>query len=204
MKEVYRGNEIIESLHQEHLFQYHNWLIKASKKYNSLSGYGEIKISSLKIIEDGKFNIKENIHRDIWMKHDYQNLYPDRIANGNFLMFRGGFEILAFDEECVWSDKTGIKYRDDFIFDVHHVGLNEEDNDYKYKNDVRGLSVTFVVSDKVLHERKQDDIRRTYEFSLIREPDLTFDEFIQREEEQDQEERIERLESWEGFEHEIS
>ena len=35
MKEVYKGSEILESFHQDHLFKYHNWLLKAAKQYSS-------------------------------------------------------------------------------------------------------------------------------------------------------------------------
>ena len=204
MKEVYKGNEIIESLHQEYLFQYHDWLIQASKQYNSHHGPEQIHISSLQIIQDDKFDIKKSIHRDKWIKNELQNLYSNRISNGYLLYYRGAFEITAYDEECSYSDKTGIGYKDDFFYEIKYIGWSEEDNKFKYLSQTANLDIKLVVSDSEAKEIAETNLAAAYNLAKSFDSDSTFEEFKIKAIEEREKEKNEILDSWEGFEHEIS
>jgi hypothetical protein len=203
MKEVYKGNEILESFHQDHLFKYHSWLLKAAKKYNSLHefDYDHIVISSLTPIEDGKFNIKEKIHRDLWIKKDWETYYKDRVSKGFIHLHRASFDIRAYDEKCIWSDKTGIKYRDDFYFDIGHVGLEEEENEYLFYQETKDLEVKLLLYEADID--KKEGLDSVYEMALIFQPELTMEEFEIEYHQKKEDEQNERIESWEGFEDEI-
>ena len=203
MKEVYKGNEIIESFHQDHLFKYHSWLLKAAKKYNSFHefDYDHIVISSLTPIEDGKFNIKEKIHRDLWIKKDWETFYQGRVSKGFIHRYRASYEISAYDEKCKWSDKTGIGYRDDFYFDIGHVRHEEEDNEYAHRQETKDLEVKSLLLQADMNEKEGLDF--VYEFAVITRPELTMKEFETEYYQRQEDEKNERMESWEGFEDEI-
>ena len=206
MKEVYRGNEIIKSLHQDHLFQYHDWLIQASKQYNSNLEYEQIHISSLQMIQDDKFDIKKSIHRDIWIKNEFQNLYSNRISNGYLLAYRGAFEINAYDEECIYSDKTGVGYKENFFYEITHIGMYEEDNKFKYLNQTGNLDIKLIVSDSEAKDIAETNLVASYNLSrdFASGSDLTFEEYKIKAAEEHEKEKDEILNSWKGFEHEIS
>jgi hypothetical protein len=205
MKEVYKYNEILESFHQEHLFEYHNWLIKASKMYsssyesqNELS-YDHIHISSLTSIEDGKYNIKENIHRDLWIKKDWESLYRGRIHNGFILLYRASFEMKFYDDECKWSNKTGIGYRNNFLYDIRAVDGDKKDNEFGFIEETSGLDIKMTVYESDIKRSDAEELKDSLKFQQIFRPELTLDE-VNR---QVENEKKERLESWKGFEDEI-
>ena len=211
MKEVYKGNEIIESFHQDHLFKYHNWLLKAAKQYSSIYEshnelkYDHIVISSLTSIEDGKISIKENFHRDNWIKYDRGTYFAGRVSKGFILMHRASFEIAAYDEKCIWSDKTGIKYKDDFYFDIAHVRDEEEDNEFKFLQETKDLDVElcmYLAERKKLHEDELYEVP-FFEMSQSSRPELTREEYEAEHYQQQEDEKNERIESWEEFEDEI-
>ena len=205
MKEVYKGNEILESFHQDHLFKYHNWLLRAANQYGSAYEahnelqYNHIAISSLTIIEDGKVSIKENFHRDKWIKNDCANFYADRISRGFILLYRASFEIEIFDEHQKYKPE---EYRDDFLFDIRCVNFNEKDNKYGWLSETKDLDVNLLIYKDNL-TKNIDNLSSVYELELIRRPELTRDDFEIEYYQQEEDEKNERIESWEGFEDEI-
>jgi len=205
MKEVYKYNEILESFHQEHLFKYHSWLIKASKKFSSWYesqnelAYDHILISPLTSVEDGKYNIKENIHRDLWIKKDCESLYGNRIHRGFILLYRASFEMSFYDEECKWSDKTGIFYRNNFLYDIRAIDGDKEDNEFGFMKETCGLNTKMTVYESEVKRSEAEELEDLLNLQQIFRPELTLSELKGEAENEKQE----RLESWEGFEDEI-
>ena len=205
MKEVFKYNEILQSFHQENLFKYHSWLIKAAKLFSSYweaqheLNYDHIVISPLLLIEDGKYNIKENVHRDIWKRDDWESIYEGRISKGNILLYRASFDMSFYDDECRWSNKTGIFYRNNFLFDIRGVDSNKDDNEFGFLKETRGLDTRMIIYESEVRRSEEEKLESSLELLQIRRPELTMDEYKSELETEKQE----KIESWEGFEDEI-
>jgi hypothetical protein len=111
MKEVYKRVEIIQAYSPEALIAHHNWLLDGLRKFNNdKDSNGTIKISSLSPHYEHKYLIKETWKKSDWENYEYEENFSHCIKDGYFIVQRATYELSAFDEKCVFEDKSGEGY----------------------------------------------------------------------------------------------
>ena len=129
MIEVYRETVIIVADNLEGLINHHDWLLGSVRIHNQKycpNGEGRIEIGPLSSPQEDPVNYKELIHKETWKEKTYEEFYKNRIRGDNVINQKATYEFKAYDKECVWSDKSGVGYKEGFYDFIDYKDYPEE------------------------------------------------------------------------------
>jgi hypothetical protein len=199
MIEVYRETIILVAETFEGLVGHHNHVSASAIIYNREEwpdGQGKIVIGSLSNVKEQKdtHSIKEQWDKTTWEKHNLFEKYKNILKDDYLILQTATYDFRAYDERCVYNDKSGIGYK----YWFNH-GLTAEEYGYPEYPDIGAIERSTKQENKKEYQTINWKVD-TFGFSNYtnaREPsEEELDEFLEKIEIERKQEMTENLESW--------
>ena len=198
MIEVYRETIIIVADTFEGLVNHHNYVSATAIIYNREEwpdGEGKIVIGPLSNVKEQKdtYSIKEQWDKDTWEENNLYEQYKSILKDDYLIRQTATYDFKAYDERCVYQDKSGIGYKFWFM----NISTDEQYGYPEYPE----IGAIEKPSEK---ERKDNQIENwkmetfgLFDYEYAREPSKEeLSEYLNKIESDRKQKITENLESW--------